>query len=185
MRRLILSVCGLMLLVGCQGRSEKTAGQGKAVLPPEVAGVWQAQDSPWKIVLAPDGTVASALVPMGEAEVRPNETTKFEMQDGSFSHITAGECFVEYQPEGRQLIVGIELKDIHISFPDDALDGNSIDWFAGPVSEDGRFWTADRINVFDYGPRFPQDENDINNPEPLIFEKVADYNEPNNPDKPG
>jgi hypothetical protein len=143
------------------------------MLPPDIAGTWKAQDSPWKIVLAPDGTVTSVVIPMGEVEIRPNKTTKVTMLDGSYSTYKAGDCIVEYKPDTRELFVSVKMKKIHIRYLDNALDGNSIDRFVGPVSKDGKTWTADWINIYDYGPRFPQDANDIS-AEPLIFEKVKD-----------
>jgi hypothetical protein len=185
----VLSVlyCSLLAFVffcGCENSGRKTAAPaatgkggesaGADKFPAFPAGTWQAQDSPWRIVLAPDGTVDSAVVAMAEVEVRPNKTTEFEMKDGRISHITAGELFAEYKPVGRQLFVSIELKDIHIVFPDDLLAGNSIDNFTGTVSEDGRTWNAEQITVFDYGPRFPQTPDDINHPNPIVFNKVEE-----------
>ena len=142
-------------------------------LPPDIAGTWKAQDSPWKIVLSPDRTVSSAVIPMGEVEIKPNQTTKVEMKDGSFSTFKAGDCVVEYTPDTRELFVSVEMEKIHIRFLDNVIDGNSIDRFVGPVSEDGKFWMADWIAVFDYGPRFPQEPNDIF-AKPLVFEKIED-----------
>jgi len=169
-RQGIILVCivAVFCLTGCNGPASSN------VFPPNVAGTWQAEGEVWKIVLTPDGEVNSAVVPLGEAEVRPNQTTKFEMKDGKFSHITAGECLAEYKPVERELFVSIEQKDIYIAFPgDDALTGNTLDIFKGPVSRDGKTWNAEWTAVFDYGPRFPQDENDIV-PEPLVFRKVEE-----------
>jgi len=143
-------------------------------LPPDIAGTWKAQDSPWKIVLSPDGTVSSAVIPMGEVEIKPNQTTRLEMKDGSFSTFKAGDCVVEYTPDTRELFVSVEMEKIHIKFFDNVIDGNSSDRFVGPVSEDGKFWMADWITIFDYGPRFPQEPNDIS-ATPLVFEKIEVY----------
>jgi len=142
-------------------------------LPSDIAGVWKAQDSPWKIVLSADGTVSSAIIPMAQAEIKPNQTTKFEMRDGSHSTFKAGDCVVQYTPATRELFVSIEVKKIHIVFEDNVIDGSSTDRFVGPVSEDGKVWSAEWITVSDYGPRFPQDPNDVF-AEPLIFEKVKE-----------
>ncbi len=181
-RKTIFLACAVFAVAlsgGCgrPGSEQKAVGpaadEPKPSLPSFLAGTWQAQDSPWKIVLAPDGSVVSALVPMGAEVVRPNLTTEFEMQDGTLSHVTGGEFFAEYGPTGRQLSVSIEIKDIHISFPGDAIDGNSTDFFTGPVSEDGKTWDVNWFSIFNYGPRFPQDENDIY-PEPLVFKKIEE-----------
>jgi hypothetical protein len=181
LRVLYCSVSVFAFFSGCGGPASNKAAEGPALrseakkgFDAYLAGTWQAEGGVWKIVLTPDGEVNSVLVPMGETEVRPNQTTEYEMQDGSFSHITAGECLAEYNPADRVLFVSIELKDIYISFPGDSLTGNSLDIFRGPVSRDGKTWNAEWTNIFDYGPRFPQDENDINNPQPLVFKKVAE-----------
>jgi hypothetical protein len=156
--------------VSCQ-TSVKQPSARKAILPPDIAGTWKAKDSPWKIVLSPDGTVSSAVIPMGEVEIKPNQTTKAEMKDGSISTFTAGDCFVEYTPQTKELYVCIEMEKIDIKFLDNAISGNSTDRFVGTVSQDGKTWRADWINVFDYGSQFPQDPNDIF-ATPLVFEKV-------------
>jgi hypothetical protein len=142
-------------------------------LPADIAGIWKAQGSSWKIVLSTDGTVSSAIVPMGEVQIKPSQTTKVEMKDGSYSIFKAGDCVVHYTPATRELFVSMEIKKIHIVVADNVIDGSSTDRFVGPVSEDGKVWSADWITVFNYGPRFPQDPNDVF-AEPLIFEKVKD-----------
>jgi len=168
----LIFILGLILLsaAGCQ-RPSRQPLVTESLLPPDIAGTWKAQGSPWKIVLSPDGTVSSAVIPMGVVEVRPNQTTKTEMKDGSYSTFKAGDCVVEYTPTTRELFVSIQMDEIHVQFLDNVIDGNSIDRFIGPVSEDAKTWTADWITVFDYGPRFPQDANDTFGGQ-LIFEKI-------------
>ena len=169
----VLAGCAVVLLglAGCQWQLGKLFEGGKTVLPPDIAGMWKARGEPWKIVLSPDGTVSSALIPMGAVEVRPNQTTEMEMKDGSISTFKAGDCIVEYMPDTRELFVIVEIEEFHIRFLDNRIDGNSIDRFIGPVSEDGKTWMADWINVFDYGPRFPQGPVYA---QPLTFEKIED-----------
>ncbi len=150
-----------------------TLGCQKTLLPPDVAGTWKAKDNPWKIVLSPDGILSSAIIPMGEVRIRPNKTTTAEMKDGSISTFEAGDCVVEYNSKTRELFVSVEMKQIHIKFQNNEIKGNSIDRFFGPVSEDGKYWKADWVTVFDYGPLFPQDQNDIF-AVPIVFEKVKE-----------
>lgn len=169
---IFVSTCVLWLGVGCQNQSGRSSN-GKVMLPADIAGTWKAQNSPWKIVISPDGTVISAVIPMGEVEVRPHKTTKLEMVDGSYSTYKAGDCMVGYMPDTRELFVSVEMEKINVVYLDNVIDGNSIDRFVGPVSEDGKTWMADWINVFDYGPRFPQDANDTFAGQ-LVFEKVKE-----------
>jgi len=161
----------LLCITGCLGPLVKSSGS--KVIPPEITGTWKAYDSPWKIELSPNGKVVSAVIPMGIVEVKPNKTTKVEMKDGQFSTYKTGDFDVQYTADTRELFVSIEVKDMHIVFLHNVIDGNSIDNLVGPVSEDGKTWKADWINVFDYGPRFPQDPNSILAGQ-LLFEKVED-----------
>ena len=162
----------VLLTCGCPLSSSRRS-TNKVALPPDIAGTWKAREGSWKIVLNPDGTVSSAVIDMGTVEVRPNKATRVEMKDGQFSTYKAGDCIVEYAPATRELYVSVEMEQIHVVYLDNVIDGNSIDRFAGPVSEDGKTWIADWIKVFDYGPRFPQDPNDAYNG-PVTFEKIGD-----------
>lgn len=155
---------------GCANSGRRS--DDAAVLPVDVAGTWQARDDEvWRIVLNPNGAVSSAVIPMGEVEVRPNKTTRVEMADGKRSTFKAGDCIVEYTPATRELFVSIEMKKIHVVYVDNVVEGSSLDRFMGTVSQDGKVWTADLISVYDYGPRFPQEPNDIY-AEPVVFDKI-------------
>ena len=169
MNRLVV-LTGLLVILGVSGCVSEQRG---AVIPSHAAGIWQAEDSAWRIVVNSDGSIGSAVIPMGEVEVRPNETTRVLMKDDSYSTFKAGDCFAEYYPEHGELYVSVEMDAIHVVFLDNVVDGNSLDYFVGPVSEDGKEWKAEWVNVFDYGPRFPQEPNDIV-PTPLFFRKVEE-----------
>ena len=138
-----------------------------------MAGEWQARDNDWRIIIDPNGTIASARIPMGKVWVSPNKTTKVEMKDGSWSTYEGGDCVVRYDPVKRELYVLIEVAKLDIKFLENRIEGHSTDRFIGPVSEDGNKWTADQITQFDYGPRFPQDPNEVF-AGTLIFDKVEE-----------
>jgi hypothetical protein len=160
---------GIFLFAGCQSENRKQPQAAAVQLPPEIAGIWKAQDSPWQIVLSQDGKVSSAILPLGEVEVKPNQKTMVEMKDGNMSAYTAGNFEVNYNSLSRELEVTIEMKSIHVVILDESLDGNSMDIFSGRVSEDGKIWDTIWFNIFDYGPRFPPEPNAIG--EPLKFYK--------------
>ncbi len=173
-----LLACVVLFSVGCQKESEKPDTiKPKLGLPLDITGVWQARESPWRIVLGPDGTVTSAVIPMGTVTVQPRQTTKVEMKDGSWSTYTAGDCPVKYKHGTRELFVVIEMADINIVYMTERIKGTSTDRFIGAVSDDGKVWRTDWISLFDYGPRFPQDPNDVYSGT-LIFDKVPE--DPNN-----
>jgi len=187
-------ICAALLFAGCH-EVEKPAvtenpvvtekpdanESGPTVFPKQIAGTWQARDNDWRIILDPNGTVAAARVPLGKVWVRPNKTTKVEMKDGGWSTYKCGDCVVKYDPLKRELYVMIEVADIDIKYFTERIHGNSTDRFIGPVTDDGQKWTADWITQFDYGPRFPQDPNDLFGGT-LIFDKVE--KEPGDPNLP-
>jgi hypothetical protein len=184
MKHSLLSGCltiVVVLMAGCQ-EVEKPADPEPRLMPlPEhVAGTWQARESDWRIVLDPNGTVGSALIPLGKVWVSPNKITKVEMKDGSFSTYEGGDCVAKYDPLKGELYVLIEVANLDIRYLDQQITGNSTDRFIGLVSEDGKKWTTDWITQFDYGPRFPQDENDVYGGI-LIFDKVKEEADPNEP----
>ena len=173
---IVISLASILLMAaGCR---KDTAQKPKPVepspklwLPDEVAGTWQARESPWRITVDPNGTITSVLLPMGNVMVRPNHVTRVEMKDGSWSTYAAGDFDLEYSPSDRTLFVTVVMEDIDIVFMQNQIKGHSTDRFVGRVSQDGQMWTADWITQFDYGPRFPQDPNDVY-AEMLVFEKV-------------
>jgi hypothetical protein len=167
----LLTALPLWLTAGCQPQNHRPDANAK--LPPDAVGTWLAKDSRLRIVVSPDGTVSSAVIPLGEVELRPNQAAKVAMKDGSFSTYKAGDFAVDYSATTRELFVSLVVEEFHIKFMEARIDGNETHRFIGPVSEDGKSWTADWIHVFDYGPQFPQDPNEIGS-QKVVFEKIAE-----------
>ena len=175
---IVLLTIILAIIVGCHEQTRENGTPeppktivSKIILPAEVAGTWQARESAWRIVIDPNGTVASAILPLGEVLIKPNATNKIEMKDGNWSTYETGDFNLSYDATTRNLLVVIEVKKLNIAYEDNKLVGKSTDRFVGTVSQDGKTWRADWITVFDYGPLFPQDPNDIY-ADTVIFEKV-------------
>jgi len=170
---------GLIILVyalpGCHNFSKHSSNNDDLTpLPPEVAGTWKSEGHlPCTITLTPQGKVSWAITSLGQMKITPNQTTHFEMIDGQISTVIAGECPVDYDPETRELSVTIFISDMDIKIANDCIVGSNEDNFFGPVSKDGKTWNTTWINIFDYGPRFPQSKDDIEGV-PLKFEKVAE-----------
>jgi hypothetical protein len=130
------------------------------------------------MVIEPNGTVSSAVIPL-YVIIRPYQITRETMIDGTISTYLGGDCHAEYNPANRELFVIIETKELHISMYGERVDGNEVDTFIGPVSEDGKVWTPQWIQLFNYGPDFPQDVNNIEpNPLPIFLDKVEDWRPP-------
>lgn len=168
----------LMVLGGCGGGHQAQKVDKKSTdansFPAFLAGTWQVDtgaNGVWRFVLTPDGRV-SEVVDAWQEVLHANQTTDFNMPDG-MSHITGGNFYAGYRPSTRELFVTVELKDIHIFMPSQfLLDANSVDYYSGPVSEDGNTWDAERINIFNFSD-MPQDPNDVGpDSTQYIFKKV-------------
>jgi hypothetical protein len=195
---IILAGCCIILtgLAGCQEQSGKLFEGGRTVLPPDIAGTWIARGSPWKIVLSPQGKVTSAVIPLGEVEVKPNQTTKVPGPKGEPGFYEAGNFTVDYNPQGRELAVNIKIKQFYLErvLEWNVISKGSWEYFiVGDVLEDGKTWQADVFNSLDIAVLAP-DPNQITDKskfketarlrinlgdeegENLIFTKVPDGN---------
>ena len=173
MRRIALCTTILVALAGPGCRElQQVPEEEKPEVEARYAGEWQATNGQWTLCFAPDGTLESAVIPLGNVRIRPKKVTHITMKDDQTSSIKAGPCDVKYSPETRNLYARIPLEDVHIVYENNVIDGNQVDQFMGAISEDGQTWVADWINSFNYGPRFPLDvKND--HVKRLIFKKTA------------
>lgn len=171
-QRISLQIFIVLLLgsMGCQN--------SKSVIPNSVAGIWQADDQPWQIVIESDGTISSVVTAMGQNRIRPNETIRVEMIDDQFSTYQAGSFEADYNPVTRKLFVTITMEHINVKIGDDTLEGDSEDLFIGIVSKNGLVWETSWTTFYDYGEKFPMSEEVAG--EPLTFHKLLITNE----DKP-
>jgi hypothetical protein len=139
----------LLVLLGCCTILTVSVGcQGPAVLPPDIAGTWRAKESPWKIVLSPQGKVTSAVIPLGAVEVRPNRTSRIQGQKGEPGIFEAGDFEVYYDAEIRELLVSIEIKHVYLDMGR-ILEGTCGYFITGNVSENGEAWYADVFTSWD------------------------------------
>jgi hypothetical protein len=158
----------LTLGSGCQ--------QPTSIHTKDLSGTWKAQTSPWTITLDRQGRVQSARIPLGDVEIKPHQTTRVPMKDGSVSSWRAGPCTAEYNHDIRELSITIVIEKFHINYKNNNLTGHQWNLLTGMVSPDGTTWTPDWINMSDYGPRFPQDTNDMY-VEKLKFQKIPAHKE--------
>ena len=187
-RSLVPLVCGLFvfLLGGCRSSGGNAGGveviiDGDGQFPAFLVGTWQADRSGWEIVFEPDGTIASAVVSIGRVRMQPGKVTTVPMVLGGKGVFEPGQWTVEYSQERRELIVEIVIAHFRTELGDAVLQGQTRDFFVGPVSADGQLWWADRFSYPKYiadtkeHPNFelPSDPND--NPRGrLVFKKVTE-----------
>jgi hypothetical protein len=171
-------------LCGCQKPLSNTSGvdviiEGGGGFPTLLAGHWKDAKKGWEFVFEPDGTISSAVIDSGFMVVKPSEgsATKPMKMDGKAVY-ELGQWTVQYAPNERKLSVEVVVDFFHVDIGRDALEGYSIDWFVGPVSEDWTQWEAEWKSAPMYIALTP--EPDILPVDPnetiqmLLFEKVTE-----------
>ena len=164
---LIIIIVLCLVFSGCQPSSTRS---NQTIDYSPIAGTWKAENSPWQVTISDEGKVISAIHPLGEVVVKPNETTTIEMKDGSKSTYTGGDFTLIYEPEKKEMEVTLKVEKIHIRFLDNEIKGNSETTIVGFISGDFKRWNTDVIEKNDYGTQFPQSE--IPNPIPTTFLKI-------------
>lgn len=172
---LFLIVCTVVLIGGCPSGIQ-TKPDGNQTLSRkdirDIQGVWKDPKSAWQVVITSDGQVDSAVIPLGEVEVRPNRTTEVEMLDGQISTYTASDFPLHYNPQTQELQITITIEKFNVVYLDNQLKGNIEYGLTGFLSEDKQSWPANLIEIFDFGPDLPWDP-DVDK-EPVLFQKVSD-----------
>jgi hypothetical protein len=191
---IILSL--LLAGAGCQGDAAKppatgTSGdkhmkvvvKGGSQFPATLAGGWKADKSNWGILIEKDGTISSAIIPLGLAQMRPGQVTNIETWNGGKGRFEAGTWSLVYDPKKRELQVEIVLDAFRQDMGANALEGSSTDLFTGRVSPDGKIWNAVWLSYPKYIAYVPEPRElpvDPNEPpmEELVFTKTPDPNAP-------
>lgn len=154
----ILAFCLILLIAGCQ--PGKVRNNQKIDYSP-IAGTWKAEEGVWQVTISKEGKVVSVIHPLGTVEVKPNKTVYAEMKDGSQSSYTGGDFTLIYDPDRREMEVTIKMEKIHVKYLDNEIIGTTETIIGGYLSGDFMVWDVDMLEIFDYGPRFPQNEEDI------------------------
>ena len=175
-RLLVLCVCAVFTFypAGCRNETKavEPAKKVKSFFPASLAGMWKSTDSQWTIVLSPEGTLSYAVIPRLGATIRPNQTTKIEMFDGTFTTFGVGDCPVDYDPVTGELSAVLYVEKLHSETGGVIEDGYMKDIFSGRVSNDGKLWNPDWMEFFDYGNGLTQPP-DTTYMGQLPFEKVS------------
>lgn len=188
MKRLFaLSICGLSLLIlsGCQdsSRNENSVEviiDGDGQFPAFLAGRWKADKAGWEIVFEPNGMISSAVVNLGRVTLKPGRVTTVPMKLGGQGVFKPGQWTVHYSQARRELIVEIAIEHFRVELGNSVVQGQTRDFFIGPVSIDEQLWWADWFTFPEYiadtkkhpNYKLPFDPND--SPQgSLVFQKVT------------
>jgi hypothetical protein len=183
----------LSILAGCQESTNSKihtdgAVQSSKQFPEFIGGIWKGDAWSWEIVFAPDGTVTSAVIALGQVRIKPNQTTEVQGQKGEPGIFEAGDCEVEYDIESREMSVSIKMKRVYMDMGS-IVDGTCEYFLVGGFSEDGKIWYTEIFTELDLAmltpdPNFPKDKpvlietgsfrQGLNDdpPENVIFTKV-------------
>lgn len=191
MNRVLVSlICFIVLaLAGCGQQN-----QGTSNLPPStyrenefpdfLVGVWKADYRyNWAFKFERDGTILRLEhVVAGPVKTEEGGIYVEGPDEGTFAYFVVRPSRAVYNPANRQLTVKIVLDEFHMRLPLGDLEGRSEDYFEGPVSDDGKTWTAYWRSYGSLKGSDPPDANLIEaNPEKLIFTKMdlSDINDVN------
>lgn len=159
-RLMFLLGCAVLLsaLAGCQSPAANKSGAGVFVkdggkFPRFLAGTWEANKQDdlnyWRIVFEPNGVISSAVIPLGEVEVRPNQTTEAQGPKGEPGFFKAGDFDVYYNPQSREFSVNIKIEQFYLERVLDwnvVLKGSWEYFIVGDVSKDGKTWEGGVFN---------------------------------------
>jgi uncharacterized protein YceK len=164
-----------LLLSGC-GKPTQGTNPETGLYPPEVAGIWKAQDQDqeWAIKVESDGSISKVYHPIvGPIRVAEGGANMEGPVEGTFALFVLGTCKTEYIPSRRILKATVNLDSYHFKLPQGELQGRTEDYFEGPVSSDGATWTAQwRQYGYLEGAAKPDRESIDANPVKIVFQKV-------------
>lgn len=166
---IVLSIAAIVFTSGCQPVNES---QSNRIDYSKIAGTWKTESGEWQVTISEDGEVVSAVHALGSVLIKPNQTTRVEMGDGSVSSYTSGDFKLIFDEKKNEMEVTLKVKTIHIKYLDNEIDGKNETIIGGTLSKDFMEWDAEVIEVFDYGPRFPQGDD--------IFPKAVKFNKVSN-----
>jgi hypothetical protein len=176
MKRLYcISFCFVLIvsiLTSCQEPTDSKihtdgAVQSSKQFPGFIAGTWKGDKLGWEIVFAPDGTITSAVIALGQVRIKPNQITEVQGREGEPGIFEAGDCEVEYDIESREMSVTIEMKRVFAEIGRGTLDGTCGYFIVGGILEDKKTWDAEVFTRLHLIPMVP-DPNSVEVNPPLV-----------------
>jgi len=188
------SIFGLFVLVslgGCKASHLNPAGSSPGAaavkstpltvtvedgskMPDFLIGTWKAQPPyKWEITIAADGTIPKIYYPIARMSIDVASRLGYKTgREGAFWKFELGQCDARYNPATRRLSVGITVDSFHTKSPVIDMSGNMNDSFDGAISEDGKSWTAQWLNIAVVPGLQNPDPNSIK-PRTVVFTKVS------------
>jgi len=169
-RLVALLLSASLLLCSCQ-KWVSTQKGGIPNFPEKMVGVWQEEgEMPWKFIFAEKGAIKKVFrndslvmdIPAGGSTIgTPN--------DEVFANYVFGPCVWSYDPKTNILRVTVTIEDFYVKAGNAELDCCLIDKFDGPLSKDGKTWTATWTTITQWGGEFA---DQIDTDRTLILHKI-------------
>lgn len=171
---IVISSFLFFVLAGCN--SPTPSPLTKEGFPKVMVGIWQAEmklGSKWAFKFEPDGSITKLIHFLaGPIEVASGGVHK-ENSDGTYYLFLMDKCQTEYDAKSKNINVKVFVSHFEMKAPTGTIKGRIEDYLSGPVSEDGKTWHVNWVNlgwVEDATP--PPVDLLFKNPKPLIFKKL-------------
>ncbi len=172
---LVFALCVLPELGGCREQvSYKNNVGDLSEFPQFPAGTWKADKDGWELVFEPNGTISSAVIPLGRVRIRPNQTTKIQGRLGEPGIFEAGDCVLEYGPESGKISITIDMKHIYAEISGGILDGTCEYFITGSIQKDRKTWEATVFSVLDLDVLKPDPNSASALPETIYLVMILD-----------
>ncbi len=136
-KHILLVVLSLTALCGCQQSAAWKASHS-------IAGVWQGEgEMPWKFIFAEKGAIKKvfrndSLV----MDIAVGGSTTESPDKQLFAQYVYGPCVWSYDPKTSILQATVTIEDFYVKAITSELSCSVIDKFEGPLSKEGKTWTA-------------------------------------------
>lgn len=150
--KLLLIIC--ICVIGCN--FEQSSKQTESNIPVSIS-VWETHDKmPWKFILGPEGAITEVFRNDGLQMVIKEGSIEMQPADNVFAYYEFGPCTWKYDSETNTLRVIVTFSDVVIIADQAELNCGMVDEFYGPLSEDGKIWTAEWKTTTTFDPETPK-----------------------------
>jgi len=180
----------LCFYFGCEPQKQNTvpaqvesqAEPAKTSFPAFLVGTWKPRDPDqcrWEFTFEKDGTISSMRNFMGTYfKVSEGGAVEHNSDANAEAACTLGPIEVNYVPNSRILAVKVVTDYFMLHIYDVMMEGNNVDRIFGPVSGDGKIWTAEWRSFSRLIDDPPMDFNNPSITPAIIFYKVREANQP-------
>lgn len=143
MRKVLFTLLGIFILVGCNEGERIKEGISKKSFPKELAGTWEADKDKKAVEIDNKGNLVSFTYGAGlKIKVVEGGISQKSPNSDSMLYMILGKTQVEYERERRFLRIVINFDDYRIELPDGSVSGTMKEVIEGEISKDNKIWQA-------------------------------------------